>query len=84
MMLRCHFFLCILIIAIASDLFAASLPDGFEETLVVSNINAETAFTILPDGRLIYAEQTGYLRLVVNEELIPEPALDMSERVATD
>jgi glucose/arabinose dehydrogenase/mono/diheme cytochrome c family protein len=60
-----------------------TLLDGFEEKVVVSNINAGTAFTILPDGRVIYAEQTGYLHVVANEELLPDPALDISERLDT-
>lgn len=62
---------------------AASLLDGFAETVVVSGINAATTLTILPDGRVIYAEQTGFLRVVAGEELLVEPALDISDRLDT-
>jgi hypothetical protein len=41
----------------------ASVSDGFEETVIVDSINAATTFTILPDGRVLFAEQTGYLRM---------------------
>ena len=61
----------------------ASVSDGFEETVIVDSINAATTFTILPDGRVLFAEQTGYLRMVVGDELLPEPALDISDRLDT-
>lgn len=62
---------------------AASVLDGFEETVIVDEINAATTFTILPDGRVLYAEQTGYLRMVSGEELLPDLVLDISNRLDT-
>ena len=64
-----------------SFLFSATLPEGFEESVIVKGVNAGTAISILPDGRVIYVEQTGFLRMVIDEELLPEPVLDISESV---
>ena len=70
-----------LLAGLGPGLPAAILPPGFEETVVVENINAATVISILPDGRVLYAEQTGFLRMVVGEQLLPEPVLDISARM---
>ena len=62
-------------------LTAANLPDGFVEKVIVENVNAGTAILILPDGRVLYAEQTGYLKMVVDEVLLSDPVLDISSRM---
>ena len=64
-------------------MFGTSLPDGFEERVVVTDINAATTLTILPDGRVIYAEQTGFLYVVDGENVLAEPALDISGKLDT-
>jgi uncharacterized repeat protein (TIGR03806 family) len=54
---------------------AARLPEGFIETAVVSGINGATAMDFAPDGRLFICEQTGALRVVKNDLLLPVPFL---------
>ena len=54
---------------------AARLPEGFIETAVVSGINGATAMDFAPDGRLFLCEQTGTLRVVKNDVLLPGPFL---------
>jgi hypothetical protein len=51
--------LCLL--AFPVGVVGASFPEGYETITVVDSINAATTLTVLPDGRVIYAEQTGFL-----------------------
>lgn len=53
----------------------ARLPDGFEETAIAEGINGATAMDFAPDGRLFVCEQTGALRIVKNDVLLPLPFL---------
>lgn len=55
-----------------------TLPEGFEDTLVVSGLSLPTRMTFLPDGRLLVAEQGGQLRVVKHGELLPQPMLTVS------
>jgi uncharacterized repeat protein (TIGR03806 family) len=52
---------------------AASLPAGFSETVVATGLNAVTAMELAPDGRIFICEQTGALRVVKNDVLLPQP-----------
>src|SRR5262249_41786009 len=52
---------------------AARLPDGFSETPVASGITGATAMAIAPDGRGFVCEQTGALRVVKDDVLLPRP-----------
>jgi uncharacterized repeat protein (TIGR03806 family) len=54
---------------------AARLLEGFTETPVVTGINGATAMDFAPDGRLFVCEQTGALRVVKNDLLLPVPFL---------
>jgi uncharacterized repeat protein (TIGR03806 family) len=54
---------------------AAKLPEGFTETVLVTGINGATAMDFAPDGRLFVCEQTGALRVVQNDVLLPRPFL---------
>ncbi|HEY7155897.1 MAG TPA: hypothetical protein VH575_18180, partial [Gemmataceae bacterium] len=54
---------------------AAKLPEGFTETVLVTGINGATAMDFAPDGRLFVCEQTGALRVVKNDVLLPRPFL---------
>lgn len=76
-------------IAVAVGLFALNgfgsprLPPGFTATTVVEGINAATALTIAPDGRVFYAEQTGAIRVVKDGRPVPTTALDLGPRLDT-
>jgi hypothetical protein len=54
---------------------AVKLPEGFTETALVTGINDATAMDFAPDGRLFICEQTGGLRVVKNDVLLPRPFL---------
>src|SRR5438046_3359302 len=56
----------------------ASLPSGFQETLVASGLSAPTAMEVAPDGRLFVAEQGGTLRVVKDGALLTTPFVSLS------
>lgn len=58
-----------------------SLPAGFEATTVLDGIDAATALVITPNGRLFIAEQTGAVTVVRDGQKLPQPAIDLSERL---
>jgi glucose/arabinose dehydrogenase len=57
---------------------AATLPDGFSETLVAGGLSAPTAMQFAPDGRLFVCEQNGTLRVIKNGVLLPTPFVTLS------
>ena len=60
-----------------------SLPEGFAATTVAEGIDAATALSIAPDGRVFIAEQTGAVRIVADGKLLAEPAINLNERLDT-
>lgn len=60
-----------LFLAILSPVFA-HLPPGFAQYEIASGLNP-TDMAIAPDGRIFITEKNGLIRLVVNEELLPDP-----------
>ena len=59
---------------------AATLPVGFAETKVADALNP-TTMTFAPDGRLFLCEKQGLLRLILGNEIQPQPILDISSKV---
>lgn len=59
---------------------AATLPAGFSETRIASDLNP-TTMTFAPDGRLFVCEKHGLLRVIENESLRKEPCFDISSKV---
>ena len=53
--------------------FAASVPSGFIDAVVVSGLTAPTAMALAPDGRVFIAEQGGAIRVVKAGVLLPTP-----------
>jgi len=52
------------------------LPTDFQDQLVIGSLNRPIAMALLPDGRLLVAERTGNLRLIVDGKLgAVDPAL---------
>src|SRR5262245_25450074 len=51
----------------------ADLPDGFAEKIVATGLTGATALAVAPDGRVFVCEQTGALRVVKDDALLPEP-----------
>lgn len=58
-----------------ANLAATELPDGFNETLVVSGLPSPTAMAVAPDGRLFVCQQNGQLRIVKDGALLSQPFL---------
>jgi glucose/arabinose dehydrogenase len=56
----------------------SSLPGGFSETLVASGISFATAMEFAPNGSLFVAEQTGALRVIQGNTLLPTPFVSMT------
>ena len=67
--------------SIAAAPLAATLPGGFTEDLIASGLSEPTAFTFLPDGRVLITEKAGLVRLVKNGVLQPTPFIDIRSRV---
>lgn len=57
-----------------------AMPGGFTRTQVASGITGATAMEVAPDGRVFVCEQTGALRVVKEDALLPEPFV----RIAVD
>jgi glucose/arabinose dehydrogenase len=58
---------------------ATVLPEGFEETVVASELDTPTDMEFAPDGRLFVAEQEGTVRIIDNGELLPTPFLTIED-----
>src|SRR5688500_4843362 len=58
-----------------------TLPSGFVDELITSGFNLPTAFTTLPDGRLLVAEKDGLVRVVRNGQLLATPFIDLRSSV---
>jgi glucose/arabinose dehydrogenase len=57
------------------------LPLGFNEKVVARGFRLPTAFTFLPDGRILVAEKAGVIRVVQNGQVLEEPFLDIRDEV---
>ncbi len=81
-----RFVICFLfVLGVLSGSFAigATVPAGFRTETFAEGINAGTALTSTPDGRVFYAEQTGHVRVLENGVVRAQPVLDLSARVNT-
>ena len=56
-------------------------PRGFVDELVVGGLRAPTAFAVLPHGRILVAELSGRVRVLVWGRLEREPFLDLRRKV---
>src|SRR5262249_45929490 len=50
-----------------------TLPPGFTAATVATGITGATALEVAPDGRVFVCEQTGALRVVKDDKLLPRP-----------
>src|SRR5215208_2532961 len=55
-----------------------TLPSGFAETQVVTDLHSPVSMSIAPDGRVFYTEQGGKLRVVKNGQLLSTPFLTVT------
>jgi len=68
---------------LAWDAALAALPDGFQEQLIIGNlndgVNEPMDFRFLPDGRILYIEKSGHVRLIVNGILSTTDVLSLPD-----
>ena len=57
---------------------AATVPSGFSDSTVATGLSSPTAMELLPDGRLLVAQQGGSLRVIKNNALLATPFLTVS------
>lgn len=57
---------------------AATVPNGFSDTQVVSGLSNPTAMAFAPDGRLFVCLQGGSLRVIKNGQLLAQPFLTVT------
>lgn len=60
----------LLLLGAAPAARAATLPNGFNESQVVSGLSSPTAMALAPDGRLFVCQQGGQLRVIKNGVLL--------------
>jgi glucose/arabinose dehydrogenase len=65
----------LMLVIAAAGVQAATVPQGFTDTLVASGLNTPTAMAIAPDGRIFVCQQGGALRVIKNGVLLPTPFL---------
>lgn len=53
-------------------------PDGFADVQVADGINTPTALAFTPDGRIFVCEQSGKVRVIKSETLLPTPFLQLN------
>ncbi|HTH52291.1 MAG TPA: PQQ-dependent sugar dehydrogenase, partial [Pyrinomonadaceae bacterium] len=62
--------------------YAATIPSGFNETVLTNTLNNPTAMTIAPDGRIFVCQQGGALRVIKNGALLATPFLTVTTTTA--
>jgi len=67
--------------AAAPAVRAIEVPAGFGADTLATGLNSATAFSPLPDGRILIADQNGPLRLWKNGAMLATPALDLGPRL---
>ena len=68
----------VLTLTCAGITFAATVPQGFTDSLVASGLNTPTAMAIAPDGRIFVCQQGGALRVIKNGVLLGTPFLTVT------
>lgn len=68
---------CLLILGLSNLGQAATLPAGFVETALTTDLTRPTAMALAPDGRLFICEQEGRLRVFKKKTLLPTPFLTL-------
>lgn len=63
---------------------ATDLPPGFTQEVVVSGLEAPTAFAFLPDERIIITEKDGLVKISKNGTLLKTAFLDIRGRVSDE
>lgn len=62
-----------LVLGAGAPAAAATLPPGFAEKVLATGLSNPTAMTLHPDGRIFVCQQSGRLRIIKNDLLLPTP-----------
>ena len=62
---------------------SAAVPASFTDTLVAT-VDNPTSLAFAPNGRILVTTQFGALRVIANDVLLTQPALDLSAAVCTN
>lgn len=68
----------LLLVICARFASAATVPQGFTDSLVAAGLTDPTAMALAPDGRIFVCEQRGTLRVIKNGTLLPTPFLTVT------
>ena len=60
---------------------AGEVPRGFTQARLATGLSEPTTMAMAPDGRIFVAEQRGTLRVIKDGRLLPDPAIDLSQRI---
>src|SRR5688572_14881722 len=53
-------------------------PEGFAQSRVAGGIRVQVAAAFAPDGRIFVVEQTGNVRVIKNNALLPTPFVSLT------
>ncbi len=56
----------------------STVPSGFAETQIATNLSSPTSMTFAPDGRLFVCQQGGALRVIKNNTLLTTPFMQLN------
>jgi glucose/arabinose dehydrogenase len=70
--------LAVLLMFSANVANAATVPQGFSDSLVAAGLTNPTAMALAPDGRIFVCQQNGALRVIKNGALLPTPFLTVT------
>jgi glucose/arabinose dehydrogenase/PKD repeat protein len=57
------------------------VPDGFQVETLANVFEYPTAFSFLPDGRILVAEKSGMLKMMENGVVLAQPVIDLRGQV---
>ena len=57
------------------------LPPGFTLEVVTNKLDGPTSFAFAPDGRIFVTQKAGTVRIIANNQLLPENFIDISQEV---
>ncbi len=60
---------------------AAIVPSGYVDEPIATSLNSPTSCAFLPDGRLLFTEKPGKVRLISGGTLVTTPVMDLTSQV---
>src|SRR3954471_24913656 len=58
-----------------------SVPTGFSDSTLLSNLDHPTAMAVAPDGRVFVTEQHGWVRVIKNGQLLSSPFVSLPTHI---